>query len=130
MAAATKQPTKQPTTQPTKQFAKQPAKQSATVRISAQSHLRLRELAAQDGEPMQAVLDKALEQYQRQKFLADCDAAYAALQQDPEAWAGYQAELAAWEVTSMDGLEPEEKREPEGNRNERGSAADAGGACG
>ncbi len=99
-------------------------KQSATVRISAQSHLRLRELAAQDGEPMQAVLDKALEQYQRQKFLADCDAAYAALQRDPEAWAGYQAELAAWEVTSMDGLEPEE------NGNERGSVADAGGACG
>ena len=99
---------------------KRPTKQSATVRISEHSHLRLRELAAQDGEPMQTVLDKALEQYRRQKFLADCDAAYAALQQDPEAWAGYQEELAAWEVTSMDGLEPE------GNGNEGGTAADAG----
>ena len=43
-------------------------KQSTTVRISEQTHHRLRELAAQSGESMQAVLDKALEQYRRQKF--------------------------------------------------------------
>ncbi len=87
-------------------------------------HQRLRELAVQGGEPMQAVLDKALEQYRRQKFLADCDAACSALQQHPEAWVGYQEELATWEVTSMDGLDPEE------DRNEKGTAADAGGPHG
>ena len=56
-------------------------KQSTTVRISEQTHHRLREMAAQSGEPMQAVLDKALEQYRRQKF---------------------------WEATLMDGLDPHE----------------------
>lgn len=44
---------------------------------------------------MRAVLDRALEQYRRQKFLMECDATYAALRQDPEAWAEYQAELAS-----------------------------------
>jgi len=103
---------------------KRRTKQSTMVRISEQAHLRLRELAAQDGEPMQTVLDKALEQYRRQKFLEECDVAYAALQQDSETWADYQEELAAWEVTSMDGLEPEE------DGSERGTAADAGGPHG
>ncbi|MGI4791820.1 MAG: hypothetical protein ACRYFS_23605 [Janthinobacterium lividum] len=92
----------------TKQPSKQAAKQSATVRISEQSHVRLRELAAQSGEPMQAVLDKALEQYRRQKFWEECNAAYTALQQDAEAWKEYQEELKVWEVTLMDGLDPNE----------------------
>ena len=87
---------------------KQPKKQSATVRISTQSHHRLRELAAQDGEPMQAVLDKALEQYRRQKFWEEMTTAYAAIQNDPEALAAEKEELALWETTLMDGLDPEE----------------------
>lgn len=83
------------------------AKQSTTVRISEQTHLRLRELSKEYGEPMQAVMDKALEQYRRQKFLEECHAAYCALQQNPEAWKDYQEELAAWDVALMDGLEAE-----------------------
>ena len=97
------------------------AKQSTTVRISEQTHHRLRELAAQSGEPMQAVLDKALEQYRRQKFLEECDTAYAELQQDPEAWKDYQDELKSFEGTLMDGLNPDEdwsslRTEPTQNR--------------
>ena len=88
----------------TKPHRKRPAKQSATVRISEQSHQHLRELAAQSGEPMQAVM---------QKFLEECHTAYCKLQQDPAAWADYQQELAAWEVTNLDGLEPEEDERKE-----------------
>lgn len=83
-------------------------KQSATVRISEQSHQKLREIAAQSGEPMQAILDKALEQYRRQKFWEECNAAYAALQQDPEAWEDLQREYKSFEGTLMDGLDPHE----------------------
>lgn len=85
-------------------------KQSATVRISEQSHHWLRELAAQSGESMQAVFDKALEQYRRQQFLEKCHAAYCVLQQDPAAWADYQQEFAAWDATLLDGLEPEDNQ--------------------
>lgn len=83
-------------------------KRSVTVRISAQSHRCLRELAAQSGEPIKTVLEKALEQYRRQKFFEECNAAYAALQNDPEALAAEKEELALWEVTLMDGLDPNE----------------------
>ncbi len=92
----------------TKPHQKRPAKQSATVRISEQSHQHLRELAAQSGEPMQAILDTALEQYRRQKFWEECSAAYAALQQDPEAWEDLQKEYKSFEGTLMDGLDPRE----------------------
>ena len=34
---------------------------------------------------MQTVIDNAIETSRRLKFLEDCDAAYAALQQDPDA---------------------------------------------
>ena len=88
--------------------AKQSTKQSATVRISEQSHRHLRELAVQSGEPMQAVLDKAVEQYRRQRFLEECHAAYCVLQQDPAAWADYQQEATAWDAALLDGLEPED----------------------
>jgi len=99
------------------------AKQSATVRISEQSHQRLREMAAQSGEPMQTVIDKALENYRRQKFLSDCDAAYAALQQDPDAWKEYQNELKSFEGTLMDGLDPNEDRSPQSENEPQGRKA-------
>lgn len=72
------------------------AKQSTTVRISEQTHSRLREMAAQSGEPMQAVLDKALEQYRRQKFWEEIDTAYAAIQRDPKALEAEKKEFTLW----------------------------------
>ena len=83
-------------------------KMSTTVRISEKTHHSLRALAEQSGESMQAVLDRAIEQYRRQQFLQECHAAYATLQADPEAWEDYRKELAAWDVTLMDGLDAHE----------------------
>ena len=87
---------------------KHSTKQSATVRVSEQSHSYLREMAAEYGEPMQAVLDRAVESYRRQKFWEDMKTAYAALESDPAALAEYRAELAFWDCTLMDGLDPGE----------------------
>ena len=97
------------------------AKQSATVRISEQGHRHLRELAARSNEPMQSVLDKALETYRRQKFWEEMDTAYAAIQNDPEASASEKAEFKLWEVTLMDGLDPNEdwSHLKEAKRNEK-----------
>ncbi|MGI2902332.1 hypothetical protein [Tolypothrix sp. VBCCA 56010] len=39
--------------------------QSSTIRISSTSHNILKELAARSGESMQAILDQAIEQYQK-----------------------------------------------------------------
>lgn len=56
------------------------------IRISAHAKATLRELARHEGKPMQAVLDEAIERYQRERFLDEANAAYARLKSDPEAW--------------------------------------------
>jgi hypothetical protein len=59
----------------------------------------------QEGKPMQAVLDEAIEHYQRNKFLDEVNAAYARLRNDPKAWKEEQGERTVWDKTLNDGLE-------------------------
>jgi predicted transcriptional regulator len=77
---------------------------STTVRVSEHTHELLRELAAATGEPLQKVLERAVESYRREQFLAELDAAYERPQADPVAWEEELAERALWEVTLADGL--------------------------
>ena len=56
---------------------------------------------------MQAVLDEAIEHYQRDKFLDEVNAAYATLRSDPKAWKEEQAERALWDKTLADGFKDE-----------------------
>ncbi len=78
---------------------------STTVRVSEQTHELLRKLAAATGEPMQRVLERAVESYRREQFFAELDAAYARLQADPVAWEEELAERALLENTLADGLD-------------------------
>ncbi len=52
---------------------------------------------------MQAALDKALEQYRREKFLEEANRAFAALRKKKSAWREELAERKAWEKTVRDG---------------------------
>ena len=47
----------------------------------------------------------ALESLDRELFLKEYQEAYAALREDPEAWADVEAERGAFDGTLMDGLE-------------------------
>ena len=67
----------------------------------------MRELAEREGEPMQAVLAKALEAYRRQRLLEESNRAYAKLKADPAAWEEELRERGLWESTLGDGVEPE-----------------------
>jgi predicted transcriptional regulator len=78
---------------------------STKVRVSAETHDVLRRLAAATGEPLERVLERAVESYRREQFYAEFDAAYARLQADPVAWEEELAERALWEVTLADGLD-------------------------
>lgn len=80
----------------------------STVRISEHSHELLKELAAEAGESMQVILDKALEEYRRRKFLEDANAEFAALRNDPKARHEELEERDAWNSTLPDGLESDE----------------------
>lgn len=85
-----------------------------TVRISDESHQKLKELAARTGDTMMDVLDKALEAYRRKLFFEQMNAGYSELRADSEAWAEHLAERKLWDATLMDGLDRDEQRTEDG----------------
>jgi hypothetical protein len=78
---------------------------STTVRVTEHTHAVLRELAAATGEPLQRVLERAVERYRREQFFTELHAAYARLQADPAAWEKELAERAELDGTLADGLD-------------------------
>jgi len=56
---------------------------------------------------MQEILETAIEAYRRQRFLEDCNSAFAALRRNPKAWAEEQEERNTWNATLSDGLKGE-----------------------
>ena len=54
---------------------------------------------------MQAVLDRVIELYDRERFLRAANADYAALKSDPKAWEKELRERELWERAMADGLE-------------------------
>jgi predicted transcriptional regulator len=77
---------------------------STTVRISSDTAKVLREIARETGEPMQKVLDRAVEEHRRNLLLKEANLAYAALKKDPEKWRDELAEREAWDAALQDGL--------------------------
>lgn len=77
---------------------------SVSVRIAAQTHQVLRQLAEQGGRSLQETIEAAVEAYRRRQMLDETNAAYAALRADPEAWREEVEERVAWEQTLADGL--------------------------
>lgn len=80
----------------------------AQLRIGEDTHNTLRELARREGASMQAVLDKALAEYQKKRFFESLNAAFGALKKDPKAWTEEQQEREAWRETLSDDAEPDE----------------------
>ena len=78
---------------------------TGTVRINQKSHNILRKIASTEGKPMQAILETAIEEYRRQRFLHEANAAYAALRNDPKQWKKELAERKEWDSTLIDGQE-------------------------
>ena len=87
----------------------------AQLRISKEMHEKLRELARDQGMSMQGVLEKALDEYQRNCFFESLEASFAALKNDSEAWGEELRERRIWESTLMDGLETDEIWTEDGN---------------
>ena len=81
---------------------------STTIRVSEKTRDTIHDLARNAGVPMAELVEQAIEQYRRQRFVEAINAGYAELRADPEAWMAYQEELATWDVTLLDGLEEED----------------------
>jgi hypothetical protein len=78
---------------------------SSTVRINESTHRALRDLAERERLSLQTVVERASENYRRQRLVEAANRQYAALREDPEAWAIEQAERAAWDQALADGNE-------------------------
>jgi predicted DNA-binding protein len=78
---------------------------TTTVRVSEHTQDLLRKLAEATGEPLQKVLERAVENYRREQFYAEFNAAFERLRADPAAWEDELAERALWESTLADGLD-------------------------
>ncbi len=75
-----------------------------TVRINRTCHAKLQGLAEQANEPMVTVLEKAIEEYRRKRFLQTANAAFARLRKDRKAWQHEEQERNSWDATLSDGL--------------------------
>ncbi|MCP4665738.1 MAG: toxin-antitoxin system protein [Deltaproteobacteria bacterium] len=80
---------------------------TSTVRVTQSVRDVLRTLARDEGASMQAVLEKAIEDYRRQRLLKEANAAYLSLRKDPDAWSEELEERRSWEATLADDLEAE-----------------------
>jgi hypothetical protein len=81
---------------------------STSVRISKRTHEALKDLAIREHRSLGDVLDEAIAQYRERQFWQDARKAYTRLREDPDAWQDYKDELAEWDATLMDGLDPNE----------------------
>ena len=82
-------------------------KRTPNVRVSPRAHQLLLELAEEEQQSMQAVLDMALERYRRERFLRAANADFEALRRDKKAWKEELRERRVWERTLADGLDKE-----------------------
>jgi hypothetical protein len=78
---------------------------ASTVRISDSAHRVLRDLAHRESVPMQTLLDRAIEDYRRTKFLDAVNQSFANLCSDPSGWADEVSERQKWNSTTRDGIE-------------------------
>ena len=76
-----------------------------TTRISKETHDLLRRLSEEEGHSMQSIIENALEEYRRKKFLEESNKAYNKLRQKEEDWAQEEGEREAWDATLRDGLD-------------------------
>ncbi len=76
---------------------------SSTVRISKESSDILKEIAARERKSLQAVLDAAIEEYRRHRFLREANKAYWLLRENPRKWKAEMEERQKWEAALSDG---------------------------
>jgi hypothetical protein len=77
---------------------------STTIRVPVGTHTRLQRIAREEARPIGQVIDAMLDDFEKRRFFAGLAEDFARLQADPEAWADYEAEMSAWDVTLRDGL--------------------------
>lgn len=79
-----------------------------TLRIATATREMLRELSRVERLPMKAVVQRAVEDYRRRRFLLAVNAGYATRQADAVSRTADEKEISAWDGTLLDGLPRDE----------------------
>ena len=82
-----------------------------SIRVSEETHQRLRAIARREQRPMSSVADEAVRAYEKELRWEAAESAVARLKDNPAEWQDYQADVDLWDTTSSDGLD-----EVEGDR--------------
>jgi predicted transcriptional regulator len=78
---------------------------STTIRVPITVHDRAQRLAEAESTTLGAVIEAALDRYERIRMMEAYNEAMARLQDDPTAWADWQAEVASLEGPLAETLE-------------------------
>jgi predicted transcriptional regulator len=78
-----------------------------TVRLTPSAYRLLQEIASDRDEAIPDALDRIVDATLRDDIFRRAAAAYAAIAADPVEAEAWRAEIAAWDATLLDGLEPE-----------------------
>lgn len=74
----------------------------ATIKVDKGVRDRLADVARSRHTTIRALLADLADRVTREQRWADIDAAYARLQDDPDEWASYKAELQSWDAGTTD----------------------------
>lgn len=75
------------------------------ISINESTHDQLLKLAEASGETIQAVLDKAVDNYRRHIFLTQANQGFVALKANKLLWEEEITERQAWDVAIADGVD-------------------------
>ncbi|MCK4422158.1 ribbon-helix-helix protein, CopG family [candidate division WOR-3 bacterium] len=78
---------------------------STTVRVSKEEKKIIREISEKLSVSMTEVINRAIERYRREVFLAEANKAYAQLKENSDEWKEEIKERELWDNTLPDGLE-------------------------
>lgn len=75
---------------------------TTTLRVKPGTRDRINRLAEEDHLPAGDFVDLLVEKEEQERLLRAMNEDFSELRQDPDAWAAFQAETAAWDTTSAD----------------------------
>lgn len=93
------------------------------VRVATETRERLRRIAEREGTTLQTVVDRAVEEHERQCFWTEMDAAWDALKRNPAACQAELNERAAWDSTLVDDIDLGELWNADGSVTIRGGSS-------
>jgi predicted DNA-binding protein len=79
---------------------------STTIRVTPETRDRLNRISAERGISAGEVVDELVSTAEDRALIEAMERHYKELRDNPEAWAEFKAEGAAWDATAGDGLVP------------------------